>query len=221
MSVALGELHEWSADDGLEEIPRSLWTGLAYCKLGLSNAPPDWVDRWRSLRRPADSESESASPAWVAVVYVDWQAAGAPAPEAVIDAASTIDACRGVLFDTWDKSRCSGMISPGGRTSTACGIRGGSWPWPARSTPRESANWRRLSPIYSRCAVPRALAGIVWESLIPAELPLSSGRPPRIVVHRNSRTEPRRTGRSVAGRSRLLHVPSVALSRSASHVTHI
>ncbi len=108
VSVALGELHEWSADNGLEEIPRSLWSGLAYCKLGLSNAPPDWIDRWRRLRDRL-TENQPASPAWVAVVYVDWQAAGAPAPQAVIDEASTIEACRGVLFDTWGKSRCSGI----------------------------------------------------------------------------------------------------------------
>ena len=108
VSVALGELHEWSTDEGLERIPRDVWTSLAYCKLGLANAPPDWIDRWRELRQRL-SETNSATPAWVAVVYVDWKAAGAPAPEAVIDEASTIDACRGVLFDTWDKSRCSGM----------------------------------------------------------------------------------------------------------------
>jgi uncharacterized protein (UPF0264 family) len=41
----------------------------------------------------------------VAVVYLDWEAAGAPNPEAVIAEAARIADCQGVLFDTWDKSR--------------------------------------------------------------------------------------------------------------------
>ena len=102
MSVALGELTEWANGPAIE-VPRGAWTGLAYCKLGLSGAPHDWVDRWQDLRQRL-AVSASFFPAWVAVVYSDWQSAGAPAPEAVIDAASAIDTCRGVLFDTWDKS---------------------------------------------------------------------------------------------------------------------
>jgi len=107
VSVALGELADWPADH-FGEVPRDAWTGLAYCKLGLSGAPHDWVDRWRHLRQRL-AVSGSPFPAWVAVVYGDWQAAGAPAPEAVIDAASEINTCRGVLFDTWDKSNGLGI----------------------------------------------------------------------------------------------------------------
>ena len=44
-----------------------------------------------------------------AVVYaLDWQTAG-PAPVAIIEAACAIDACRGVLFDTWGKSNGPGI----------------------------------------------------------------------------------------------------------------
>jgi (5-formylfuran-3-yl)methyl phosphate synthase len=107
VSVALGELAEWPADHA-EEIPRDAWTGLAYCKLGLADAPVDWVDRWRDLRQRL-TISGSPFPAWVAVVYTDWQAAGAPTPDAVIDAASAIDTCHGVLFDTWDKGNGRGI----------------------------------------------------------------------------------------------------------------
>jgi len=103
VSVALGELNEWY-DREPPEVRRSSWSEIGFCKLGLSNAPPDWSDRWRDLRRRL-GESTCPSLAWVAVVYIDWQSAGAPHPEAVIDAADEISECRGVLFDTWDKSR--------------------------------------------------------------------------------------------------------------------
>jgi hypothetical protein len=107
VSVALGELAEWPADHAIEVTPDA-WTGLAYCKLGLSGAPDDWVDRWRDLRYQL-ATSGARLPAWVAVVYIDWQAASAPAPDAVIDAAIAIDTCRGVLFDTHDKSNGLGI----------------------------------------------------------------------------------------------------------------
>jgi uncharacterized protein (UPF0264 family) len=107
VSVALGELTTW-LPWGAIDVPPGAFAGLAYCKLGLANAPPDWVNRWRDLRQRL-AESESFAPAWVAVVYLDWRAARAPAPEAVIDAANAIDTCAGVLFDTWDKTQSPGI----------------------------------------------------------------------------------------------------------------
>jgi uncharacterized protein (UPF0264 family) len=107
VSVALGELTEWlEANPGA--IPPATGRGLDYCKLGLSNAPRDWIGRWREVRHRL-AESAAFTPAWVAVVYIDWPAARAPEPAAIIQAAGTIDSCRGVLFDTWDKSRRSGI----------------------------------------------------------------------------------------------------------------
>jgi uncharacterized protein (UPF0264 family) len=103
VSVALGELNEWDDSEPLD-IPRGSWSGVGFCKLGLSHASPDWRERWRSLRRRL-GESASASLAWVAVVYNDWQSAQAPDPDAVIGAATVMNECRGVLFDTFDKSR--------------------------------------------------------------------------------------------------------------------
>ena len=107
VSVALGELNEWSPTDGVE-IPCAAWSGLAYAKLGLSNASKDWVDRWRDLRHRL-ADLQSPGPAWVAVVYIDWQSAHAPDPDAIIGVAGAIESCRGVLFDTWDKSQCTGI----------------------------------------------------------------------------------------------------------------
>jgi uncharacterized protein (UPF0264 family) len=49
VSLALGELNEWF---GPESPALSPWpaTGVAYLKLGLSNARPDWSEAWRKLR---------------------------------------------------------------------------------------------------------------------------------------------------------------------------
>ncbi len=103
VSVALGELSEWQ-----DALPHGLtstsWEGIAYCKIGLAGASADWAERWRALGdRLAQWNSFRAR--WVSVVYLDWRSAGAPSPETVIAAAQSIEACDGILFDTWDKSR--------------------------------------------------------------------------------------------------------------------
>jgi uncharacterized protein (UPF0264 family) len=107
VSVALGELNDWSAVTA-GEVPPGAWARVHFRKLGLAHAPPDWIDWWQRLRRQWSSWG-GFQPAWVAVVYIDWQTAGAPHPESIIQAASTITECQGVLFDTWDKSRGPGI----------------------------------------------------------------------------------------------------------------
>jgi uncharacterized protein (UPF0264 family) len=114
VSVALGELKDWwSPEQGA--LLRDCWSGIDFRKLGLADAGPDWRDRWRGLRQRLDVEeagrsgAPSGPPAWVAVVYLDWEAAKAPEPDAIIRAAAEIDDCAGVLFDTWDKSRRNGV----------------------------------------------------------------------------------------------------------------
>jgi uncharacterized protein (UPF0264 family) len=110
VSVALGELNEWFGAHH-DIAPRDCWTGISYCKLGLSAAGPVWQSRWAGLRTAlargpeADPNAALALPAWVAVVYLDWEAAQAPCPDDVIGASEGIEECRGVLFDTWDKTR--------------------------------------------------------------------------------------------------------------------
>lgn len=107
MSVALGELGDGFGAQSVDT-PPGAWAGVSFRKIGLAGAPPDWIERWSSLRRHS-RELDSSDPAWVAVVYMDWQFARAPDPDAIIRAAGEIDDCRGVLFDTWDKSRCWGI----------------------------------------------------------------------------------------------------------------
>jgi (5-formylfuran-3-yl)methyl phosphate synthase len=112
VSVALGELNEWLEPDRIE-IPPNAWPGIAYGKLGLSNAGPDWRKHWRDLRDELAAVAMDRSgqlterPSWVAVVYLDWETARAPDPDSVIRAAGDFPECSGILFDTWDKSRPS------------------------------------------------------------------------------------------------------------------
>jgi uncharacterized protein (UPF0264 family) len=95
VSVALGELAEW---EGMDDVP-----GIAYRKLGLAAAEPDWADRWAAIR------VGSPGPPWVAVAYTDWEIARAPRPEDVLDVALSTPECVGLLVDTWDKSRPGGL----------------------------------------------------------------------------------------------------------------
>lgn len=114
VSVALGELVEWA---GAEPVipPAECWRGIGFRKLGLASAGTSWRLQWRDLRRRIGERSSSAYPSWVAVVYLDWEAAQAPEPGAILDEAVEIDECRGVLFDTWDKSRRTVIDATWGR----------------------------------------------------------------------------------------------------------
>jgi (5-formylfuran-3-yl)methyl phosphate synthase len=101
VSVALGEITEWISSDP-PHIPENAWAGIDFCKLGLAVAPADWLKRWAQLRCKLQYQT-TPFPEWVAVVYLDWQAARAPHPDAIIDAAAEMPECRAVLFDTWRK----------------------------------------------------------------------------------------------------------------------
>lgn len=100
VSVALGELTEWRAGRG-PTIPPDTFDGLAYCKIGLAHAGPDWRDDWRSLR----DRLPTGRCRWVSVVYVDWETAGAPTPDEVLSVAASAPRLGGILIDTFDKSR--------------------------------------------------------------------------------------------------------------------
>jgi uncharacterized protein (UPF0264 family) len=102
VSIALGELNEWLNPEP-RRISPSAMAGIEYCKLGLAGAPTDWVECWARVRRELRNSAQSI-PDWVAVVYLDWQAAAAPHPDAIIATALGLTECRVVLFDTWSKS---------------------------------------------------------------------------------------------------------------------
>jgi (5-formylfuran-3-yl)methyl phosphate synthase len=103
VSVALGELSEWIHFGGEPIIPPDAWRGIAFCKVGLSGAPIDWIGRWARLLRQCEEMTQPSS-APVAVVYTDWEAARAPHPDSVIQAAVEMPGCRVILFDTWSKA---------------------------------------------------------------------------------------------------------------------
>lgn len=103
LSAALGEAVEWIADSK----PRpaeSDWFGVSFAKMGLSRSGSDWLEGWESIRSRFERELPPDC-RWVAVVYADWQAAGAPHPDRIITAALAIPRCCGVLIDTWEKDR--------------------------------------------------------------------------------------------------------------------
>lgn len=95
MSVALGELADFDF-----EHPRRPPPGIDYFKLGLAGQSenPTWR---RSLATAVEALSGPAR--GVAVVYADWRAAVAPAPEDVLRAARDLR-LGAVLVDTWNKS---------------------------------------------------------------------------------------------------------------------
>ncbi len=92
VSIALGELRDWSGVEGSLD-------GISFRKIGLAGIGPDWRTRWAEVRRLEGGEAR-----WVAVAYADWRIAGAPEPDEVLDAALEAQDCSGVLVDTWDKS---------------------------------------------------------------------------------------------------------------------
>jgi uncharacterized protein (UPF0264 family) len=99
VSVALGELLEWQEQALIEP---KWFQGLAYRKVGLAGcgqlAVETWAEAWARLRR-----SWGKGPAWVAVIYADWDRANAPPPDDVISVAPSVG-CAGILVDTWDKT---------------------------------------------------------------------------------------------------------------------
>lgn len=97
LSVALGELREWS--EAAPSAPADAFDGLAYRKLGLAGSGPEWRQAWRSLR-----DSSPTPGRWIAVAYADWKLAAAPSADDVLDAAIEAPDIVGVLLDTWSKA---------------------------------------------------------------------------------------------------------------------
>ena len=95
VSVALGELYDWGGGCGPLE-------GIAFRKLGLAGAGPDWRSRWAEIRR-----LEGDGPRWVAVAYADWRTSASPCPADILEAALDAPDCSGILVDTWDKAKSS------------------------------------------------------------------------------------------------------------------
>jgi len=99
LSMALGELADWSDADW--EAARRIPPGIAFAKIGLAGC--DRLPNWRTIWQQAIATFPPHCQA-VAVIYADWQNAGAPEPDQVLDAA-VATGCRALLIDTWRKDR--------------------------------------------------------------------------------------------------------------------
>lgn len=100
LTAAMGEVAELPSVFS-ETLPREFQLVKLGCA-ALGNAR-DWQDRWNNARHQLAANLPRTI-GWVAVAYADQQLAAAPAPSDVIRAAME-EGCRGVLIDTFDKSR--------------------------------------------------------------------------------------------------------------------
>lgn len=103
-SAALGEVVDWQNGSygGLSSEVDRLPRGLTFVKLGLAglNGQANWESRWSAVRRRFD-ERAGRPLCWVAVAYADWQEAGSPPPNSIVDTAHGV--CDIVLIDTHTK----------------------------------------------------------------------------------------------------------------------
>jgi uncharacterized protein (UPF0264 family) len=99
LSVALGELANWSQTFNCPALPES----VTFTKLGLSQCrhQSNWRDAWLEVRAEFERQSRSQF-RWVAVAYADSREAASPDLEDVLHAAIETG-CAGLLIDTWTK----------------------------------------------------------------------------------------------------------------------
>ncbi len=106
LAASLGEYRQWRERPGsFPDLPH----GIAYLKVGLaglgqalsSAAFREAFSRWRDL--DPNGPFRSGGPAWVAVLYADWEAACGPRPEEALDLAG--DGFGALLVDTFQKDQ--------------------------------------------------------------------------------------------------------------------
>jgi uncharacterized protein (UPF0264 family) len=99
LSMALGELADWSDADW--EAASRIPEGILFAKVGLAGCAglSNWHATWRRAIGTFPPHCQAA-----AVIYADWQNAGAPEPDQVLEAA-VAGGCRALLVDTWSKGR--------------------------------------------------------------------------------------------------------------------
>ena len=115
VSAALGEAADWQNNASLPILPAP----ISFLKLGTAGlgSGAGWSERFaaakrvfenigrasRNRRGDSDGDAPPVSSGWIAVAYADWETAGGPCPEAVIERAAELD-CIGVLIDTFSKA---------------------------------------------------------------------------------------------------------------------
>ncbi len=100
LSIALGELREWSQNQRRVPLPRA----VKWSKLGFAGSRNDrnWRRNWVELRQQLD-EAAQRPLRWIAVAYADHLQADSPSLLDVLSAAQQTG-CAGLLIDTYDKA---------------------------------------------------------------------------------------------------------------------
>lgn len=110
LSMALGELYEWSTEQNSLKIPAE----IKYLKIGFSHCSGsrDWVSDWQNLRQQIE-ESSGHPHQWIAVAYADWNRAASLSPHEVLESACE-NQCAGLLIDTFSKQhgRLLDLLTP-------------------------------------------------------------------------------------------------------------
>jgi uncharacterized protein (UPF0264 family) len=102
VTAALGEMIDLPKSEFHRE-RKPNWNGISVFKIGLSQCRElrDWQKIWSTAIFRLRTAWPDSRP--VAVQYADWQAARAPAPHDLLQAAIE-HRCPALLIDTWDKS---------------------------------------------------------------------------------------------------------------------
>lgn len=100
IGASLGEWSDWQRR-GL--IAPDVPARVRYLKVGLANVgeevrSPEWRRGFSAWRRQVESKHGGDDVRWVAVLYADFDAVGAPPPDAILELAA--DGFRAVLVDT-------------------------------------------------------------------------------------------------------------------------
>lgn len=103
LSAAMGELLDWPNSPAQELLAV---TGIQVVKLGLARCRElsGWQAQWRQVFEVARAARKELA----AVIYADWQVAGAPTPEHIIDCASEAG-CQYLLVDTFVKQSSTSL----------------------------------------------------------------------------------------------------------------
>lgn len=102
VSAALGECVDWLTPDAPPPLSSAVSEQLAWVKLGPARLiqNDDWTGVWQQAL--AAALPSTSRPRWVAVAYADYERAGSPEPEDMLQAAIARD-CAALLLDTFVK----------------------------------------------------------------------------------------------------------------------
>jgi uncharacterized protein (UPF0264 family) len=183
VTAAMGELSDF-ANGARPSNEVTIPNGVSLFKIGLANCRElaNWQAHWQhQVDRLSPSRSLARA---VAVVYADWRAAHAPAPQDVLALAVDFD-CPALLIDTWNK---------------AAGNLFDYWPSAQLGT-------------FVKCVQSRHVAVVLAGSLDGPTFEQALHLCPDLVAVRTAACEGGRNGTVRAGRVRALQLGAAAVTR--------